>query len=123
LLLLLLLLLPPPPPPPPPPPLLLPLPPPTTTGKVIFFRLLAAVPPLVGAGIIRDLGEITNYTGIVAFIICFVFPALLQWRSKAAYRDFTGLPETKVSPCDCCHWAHLLLLAAFPPPPPPPTVA
>lgn len=59
------------------------------------FRLLAALPPLLGAAFVRDLGVITNYTGMMALTITFVFPALLhvQGRRKCR-RQVTVEPAT-----------------------------
>lgn len=65
-------------------------------GTRLIFRLLAALPPLIGAAIIRDLGAITNYTGMVAFLLCFIFPALLQWKSKEMYATFMGEADHQV---------------------------
>lgn len=45
------------------------------------FRILAALPPLVGAIVVKDLGVILKYTGCVGVLIAFVYPCLLQWRS------------------------------------------
>jgi hypothetical protein len=50
--------------------------------RVGAVRVLAAVPPIVGACFVRELGTITDYTGITGFVIAFVFPALLQSKSK-----------------------------------------
>jgi hypothetical protein len=47
-----------------------------------IFRLLAAVPPLLGAASINDLGKITDYTGITGFAIAFIFPSLLAIYSE-----------------------------------------
>ena len=49
---------------------------------VSAFRLLSAVPPILGACFVRDLGFITAYTGITGFAIAFTFPALLNISSK-----------------------------------------
>ena len=50
--------------------------------SLIFFRLLAAVPPIVGAMFVSHLGVITNYTGISGIIIGFIFPPLLSAASE-----------------------------------------
>ena len=47
-----------------------------------MFRVLGAVPPIIGACFIRDLGRITDYTGVTGFALAFVFPGLLQRESR-----------------------------------------
>ena len=47
----------------------------------IPFRLLAAVPPIVGACVVKDLGVILKYTGCVGVLIAFAYPCVLQWKS------------------------------------------
>lgn len=42
------------------------------------FRLLAAIPPIIGAACVTDLGVITDYTGVTGFAIAFIFPSLLM---------------------------------------------
>jgi amino acid permease len=49
--------------------------------KVSMFRLLAAVPPFLGAILISDLTAITGFTGIAGFGIVFIFPPLLGYYS------------------------------------------
>ena len=46
------------------------------------FRLLAAIPPVIMAYFITDLGLITRISGICGFAIGFVFPALLAYTSE-----------------------------------------
>mmetsp|Transcript_17329 Transcript_17329/g.29304 ORF Transcript_17329/g.29304 Transcript_17329/m.29304 type:complete len:427 (+) Transcript_17329:273-1553(+) len=47
------------------------------------FRLLAAIPPFVGAMVVRELGHITAFTGLTGFAIAFIFPGLLSIASLA----------------------------------------
>lgn len=49
---------------------------------VLCFRLLAAVPPIAAAIVVQDLGVIIDYTGLAAFAIAFLFPALLAKYSE-----------------------------------------
>jgi hypothetical protein len=56
-------------------------------NTVIFCRLLAAVPPIIGAVFISNPGAITNYTGISGIIIGFVFPPLLSMQSEKYLLD------------------------------------
>jgi hypothetical protein len=58
--------------------------PPSTTSRrtLIMFRLLAAIPPLIFAGMISDLGTITDYTGISGMFLAFIFPGLLSMASE-----------------------------------------
>jgi hypothetical protein len=54
---------------------------------VVSFRLIAAIPPIIGASIVSDLGKITDYTGISGMAICFIFPALLGLYSEKYFFD------------------------------------
>jgi hypothetical protein len=47
-----------------------------------IFRLIAAVPPICGALIIKDLGKITSYAGLTGFVLAFVFPPVLAYASE-----------------------------------------
>ena len=38
----------------------------------MLFRILASVPPLLGASVVSDLGRITNFTGIYT-ILYFIY--------------------------------------------------
>ena len=63
----------------------------------LFFRLSAALPPLLAASCVSDLGFITDYTGISGFGIAFIFPALLSYYSFQRLKQ-KGLPtETAYS--------------------------
>ena len=35
----------------------------------VLFRILASVPPLLGASVVSDLGRITNFTGILYYCV------------------------------------------------------
>ena len=64
-----------------------------TTYKYLF-RVLAAVPPLLGASVIKDLSVITKYTGLCGFALGFVFPPLLglaseKWLTSRGYSGKT----------------------------------
>jgi amino acid permease len=48
---------------------------------VCFFRVIAALPPILGACLISDLGKITDWTGLTAFGLAFIYPALLTFMS------------------------------------------
>ena len=58
---------------------LLALPPPAPPARLVkrHFRLRAALPPIIGAAFVTDLGRITDYTGLTGFAIAFIFPAVL----------------------------------------------
>jgi len=45
--------------------------------RKLSWRLAAALPPLVGACFVSDLGIITDFSGTLGFLIGFFFPALL----------------------------------------------
>lgn len=64
---------------------------PTTVG----FRLLAAVPPLIVAYFLRDLGLISEYAGTVGVIITLVFPALLNLRSRTRMKELFQLESAR----------------------------
>lgn len=49
--------------------------------KLRLFRLFAALPPFFGACIVRDLGNITSFTGLTGFAIAFIVPSLLAYYS------------------------------------------
>jgi amino acid permease len=51
------------------------------------FRLIAALPPFLGAICVRDLGHITAYTGLLGFAIAFVFPPLLAYYSAKKMQE------------------------------------
>jgi hypothetical protein len=59
----------------------------------IIFRLFAAIPPIIGACFIRDLGLILSYVGLLGFVITFVFPPLLNIVSK--YQSQKKFGESK----------------------------
>ena len=52
----------------------------------VMFRLLAAVPPVVIAAFVTDLGNILQFTGLVGVGIAFTIPALLRIYSLARSR-------------------------------------
>ena len=47
-----------------------------------LFRLLASVPPVIFAILVRELGAITDYAGTTGFMIGFAIPAMLYLASK-----------------------------------------
>jgi hypothetical protein len=55
--------------------------------SLLFFRLVAAIPPIIGAIFVSNPGAITNYTGISGIIIGFVFPPLLSISSEKYLLD------------------------------------
>ena len=57
----------------------------------IQFRLLAAIPPIILAILVRELGTITDYSGTAGFVLTFSFPALLyiQTRRLAQTKSFS----------------------------------
>ena len=54
---------------------------------IVSFRLAAAIPPIIGASVVSDLGKITDYTGVSGMAICFIFPALLGLYSEKYFYD------------------------------------
>lgn len=71
----------------------------------LLFRLLAAVPPLVGAFFISDLGKILDFTGLFAIPIATLVPCIL-WhgsrvrcqRALAAWESRGGAPSLELTP-------------------------
>ena len=63
------------------------------------WRLLAAVPPLLGAAAVRDLGVITEFAGTSGFLIAFFFPAVLYLAARRRYEleAATGVSASKAS--------------------------
>lgn len=67
----------------------------SSRSKTRFFRSLAAVPPLLGAIFISDLGQITSWTGLTGFALVFIFPPLLSYAAKKKL-DFIGIRSETV---------------------------
>jgi amino acid permease len=63
----------------------------------IKFRLLAVIPPIFGALIVRQVGEITDYTGITGYGITFVIPPMLAYYSRDLLISFNEPTVTKYS--------------------------
>lgn len=49
---------------------------------IVAFRLIAALTPICGAFIVKDLGIILQYTGCVGVAVAFFFPAAMSYYSK-----------------------------------------
>ena len=56
-----------------------------------FYRCIASIPPIVGALYMRQLGVITDYSGLVGLAIAFCFPPLLHMKSEEHLRNL-GAP-------------------------------
>ena len=54
--------------------------------KRAVFRLCAAVPPIIAAALVHDLGPITAYTGLTGVVISLVVPAALSYSSEKALK-------------------------------------
>jgi len=48
----------------------------------LVIRLLACIPPLIGACILKKLAIIIELTGMSGFFVGFIIPGVLQWRAK-----------------------------------------
>lgn len=59
--------------------------------RKVPFRLLAALPPLIGAALEPNLATILSYAGLVGFLIAFLIPALLELKSREMARAKFGL--------------------------------
>ena len=55
-----------------------------------LFRLVAAIPPIIGAACVTDLSVITDYTGVTGFGVAFVVPALLMLSAERKCRERFG---------------------------------
>jgi hypothetical protein len=84
--------------------------PPRTT--VVLFRLVAAIPPIIGASVVSDLGKITDYTGISGMAICFIFPALLGLYSEKYFFE-RRIPSKTVYSSSFTHRYVALVLFVF----------
>lgn len=89
--------------------------------KLRLFRLCAALPPFLGACVVRDLGNITAFTGLTGFAIAFVVPALLAYYSAQRMRvldlDETTVHSSKYSGTAaqyllCCSGTLLVIVVA-----------
>lgn len=60
--------------------------------RCTIFRLLASVPPIIGACFMSNLGAITSYTGISGCFLGFIFPPLLSLQSEKYFvnRDWNA---------------------------------
>jgi len=58
------------------------------------FRLMSGIVPCLGAILVHDLGTILTYSGCVGVFIAFIFPAMLEYRSKRDYSAEFGAGQT-----------------------------
>jgi len=49
----------------------------------ILCRLIASIPPVFGAAVLKKLAPIIEITGIAGCFVGFVFPGMLQWKSRS----------------------------------------
>ena len=52
--------------------------------KILACRLLAAVPPLIGALVASDISDITRFTGVFGLAMCGVYPGILLLAARRA---------------------------------------
>ena len=64
------------------------------------FRLAAALPPIVAAALVHDLGSITAYTGLTGVVISMIVPAALSYASERALKTKNLEPDTVFSITD-----------------------
>ena len=81
-------------------------------GHKIAFRLLGAIPPLIMAAIVSDLGQITDYTGVTGFGIAFIFPSLLSYYSLQKLKT-RGLSVGTIYSNFSTDWKNCVLLFIF----------
>ena len=65
-----------------------------TEKRAKIFRLISAVPPLVGACFVSNLGAITSYTGISGCVLGYIFPPLLSILSEHYFKMRKWNPGT-----------------------------
>ena len=53
---------------------------------VVAFRLIAVIPPLIGACFVHDLASILQWTGFVGVSMAFIYPTILQYKSAQTIR-------------------------------------
>jgi hypothetical protein len=82
----------------------------TTRTACTIFRLMAAIPPFLGAIFVSDLGSITALTGLTGFAIAFIVPGMLAIYSEQrlfalGLRTSTihSMPFTGVCVCVCIY--------------------
>ena len=66
------------------------------------FRLLASVPPIVGACLISDLGSVLSFTGILGLLIALVIPPFLHLSTLRSVRKRWGANCDWVTPYTGC---------------------
>lgn len=77
----------------------------------IAFRAIAAMPPILAASMISNLGTITHFAGVSGFAIAFIFPSLLAIYSERLLVNH-GLPhKTQYSCWLTSRWICLLSIA------------
>mmetsp|Transcript_62938 Transcript_62938/g.73594 ORF Transcript_62938/g.73594 Transcript_62938/m.73594 type:complete len:481 (-) Transcript_62938:108-1550(-) len=62
-----------------------------TSTEKRFFKFASSVPPIIGAVFVRDLGTITDFSGLIGFAIGFVFPSLLYVFSERTMVGILGM--------------------------------
>jgi amino acid permease len=86
--------------------------------RVTVFRLLATLPPLIGACFMSNLGAITSYTGISGCFLGFIFPPLLSLYSERYFerRQWNSDTIHSRSWATCCRYGMVVfgvVLIAF----------
>ena len=73
--------------------------------KFIPFRLFAAIVPILGACVFSDLTKLLTYTGSLGIVIAFLFPTVLQWKSRREVKGRSGVLEGWVERVVDSEWA------------------
>ena len=76
----------------------------------LFIRLIAIVPPLLGALLFSSLGEVTSFAGITGFAIAFIFPSLLAYYSNQKMIDNNLIHKTVYSYNGISKYSQILTL-------------
>jgi len=59
-----------------------------------IFRMIACIPPLLLSLVLKDFSKSIQMAGFAGLYVAFLAPALLQWKSHAAYRNTMGENNT-----------------------------
>ncbi|KAJ3423884.1 hypothetical protein M0812_29515 [Anaeramoeba flamelloides] len=65
--------------------------------KKILFRLVAAIPPIIGSMIIKEIPVLIVINGITGCFISYIIPAVLQYKSKQICKRIFKKDETPYS--------------------------
>lgn len=68
----------------------------STKSMRVVSRFLIATTPLIGSLFISNLVQVTTYTGVFGCISCYLFPALIQYRSRRFIQNLGHINESEI---------------------------